>query len=61
MASCYISARLNLRSLAADRGGAQGNGVVRKERRAKYFQSFAMHTTAVRIAADIFSTDIFTT
>ena len=25
MASCYISARLNLRSLAADQGGAQGN------------------------------------
>src|SRR5450759_2840530 len=24
MASCFISARLNLRSLAADRGGAQG-------------------------------------
>jgi hypothetical protein len=27
MASCFISARLNLRSLAADRGGAQGKKI----------------------------------
>jgi hypothetical protein len=40
MASCFISPRLNPRSLAADRGGAQGNLAVRKERITKGYSCY---------------------